>query len=181
MSKHPTSELVGLNLKRFREARGLSTEEVAAHLSRKLGKDVQPYIVNRMEKGARPITVDELEALASLLSMSNRDRFFVQDRDEQAYLPVIAGLRYEALQRLNDAISAVASFLDARSNLEAHIRFAEEDGVALTGNEGYFFQEYGADELWHLAERKDLIDHAGNFEIDDLIRELEGLKDESAT
>jgi transcriptional regulator with XRE-family HTH domain len=64
------TELVGRNLRRAREHRGLTQEAVGQSLKRPLGKPWPKQAVSAAEKGRRALTVEELLALSDVLGES---------------------------------------------------------------------------------------------------------------
>jgi transcriptional regulator with XRE-family HTH domain len=65
-----TTELVGRNVRRAREQRGLTQEAVGQSLKGSLGKPWPKQAVSAAEKGRRTLTVEELLALSDVLGES---------------------------------------------------------------------------------------------------------------
>ncbi|MDT0270847.1 helix-turn-helix domain-containing protein [Streptomyces sp. DSM 44915] len=65
----PTALTVARNLKRVREARGLTTYALSGAL-RKAERPITPSAVAKIERGERQVTVDDLAALAFVLDVS---------------------------------------------------------------------------------------------------------------
>lgn len=65
----PTSRHVAANLRRIRNARGLSTTKLAA-LLKDAGQPIPATGITRIEKGERRVDVDDLTALAVALGVS---------------------------------------------------------------------------------------------------------------
>lgn len=177
MSKHPVSEVVGRNVKAYREAEGLSAEQVAEALSAALNKEVQPYIVHRMEKGARPISVEELEALMDIFRLHSRDRLFLRDDSEVAKRAYVNHARGVAYRAMNTAIEAAKEFMRKRNRLREAIYFVESSGVELTHNEQHDYSEVSADVIWEQAGREVLLEEAGDSDPEYVWRQLKEVGD----
>ncbi|WP_436785776.1 helix-turn-helix domain-containing protein [Yinghuangia sp. YIM S10712] len=65
----PTGKTVAKNLARLRKLRGLTTRQMSALLERN-GRAIPASGITRMEKAERPVTADELMALAVALDVS---------------------------------------------------------------------------------------------------------------
>jgi transcriptional regulator with XRE-family HTH domain len=75
------SAAVGQQVTRLRKQHGgLSQVGLAALLSRHLGRVVDPTTVNRLERGKRPVTVEELVALAQIFQVSYAELLSGPDR-----------------------------------------------------------------------------------------------------
>jgi transcriptional regulator with XRE-family HTH domain len=64
-----TRETIGLNLRRLRVERGLSQERLA------LASGIDRSYVGRIERGSENVTIDALEALATVLGVPVRQLF----------------------------------------------------------------------------------------------------------
>ncbi|MEU7913456.1 helix-turn-helix domain-containing protein [Microbispora bryophytorum] len=65
----PVGREVAANLRRFRDARGLSTTQLSKLLAEQ-GRPIQPTGITKIEKGDRRVDVDDLVALATVLGVS---------------------------------------------------------------------------------------------------------------
>jgi transcriptional regulator with XRE-family HTH domain len=65
----PTGMQVMSNVKRLREARGLSTEKLAAAVVA-IGRPMHATAITKVEKGQRRVDVDDLMALATVLGVT---------------------------------------------------------------------------------------------------------------
>jgi transcriptional regulator with XRE-family HTH domain len=65
----PTAETVAQNVKRLREARGLTIYALSAALG-KAGRPITPSAIAKVERQQRQVTVDDLTALAVVLKVS---------------------------------------------------------------------------------------------------------------
>ena len=69
MDERPqTARILGTNVKTLRQARGWTQVELAGRLSQ-LGIDLHQTTVAKLEAGNRPVSTDELHALASVLEV----------------------------------------------------------------------------------------------------------------
>lgn len=64
----PTGHAVALNVKRFRELRGMTVYALSDAL-KAAGRPITPSAVAKIEKRQRQVTVDDLSALASALKV----------------------------------------------------------------------------------------------------------------
>jgi transcriptional regulator with XRE-family HTH domain len=128
MSQLPTSPIVGKNLKRHRDAAGLSADEAARRLSDALGKEVQPYIVNRMEKGARPITVDEAEALAEVYGVKAGSLFETDQAEANVRLKVLTA-RQENFALRKQLVETIKQILMNNATIENLQKFSGQPQV----------------------------------------------------
>lgn len=102
------NQRIGADLRRLRESAGYTTEDAAEALARSAGKSVQPYTVNRMENGKRPITVDEVLTLTNLYgSATAREVIFGEDGDTAA-MSIELHRRERDLDELESRISQLA-------------------------------------------------------------------------
>jgi transcriptional regulator with XRE-family HTH domain len=65
----PTSATVARNVRRVRERRGYSTNQIS-RLLEKAGRSISPAAISKLERGERRVDVDDLTALASVLDIS---------------------------------------------------------------------------------------------------------------
>ena len=70
--------LVGQNIRRYRELRGLTQERLSAQLQTR-GCDITRSALAKMEVGQRHIYLDELRLLKELLQVSYDDLFSQDD------------------------------------------------------------------------------------------------------
>lgn len=132
--------LVGENLRRIREARGLTTDEVARYLSERLDKDVQTHTVQRLERGTRPTTVDEIWALADLYGLRTREAMFIEDDGVLAQLLAFEQASREAEQRARELQQAAREYESARAEVLKVMRDLRGAGV---GDD--YLEHYGID------------------------------------
>lgn len=94
----------------------LTQADLASEMSARLGRDIRPLTVTRLEGGKRPITVDELIAAAAVL------RVTVQDLIGPGDLPMAAiavhKFAAEALRAMNSLDKAVREWIWSRKMLE---------------------------------------------------------------
>ncbi|SDN81603.1 helix-turn-helix domain-containing protein [Streptomyces wuyuanensis] len=85
----PTGRTVADNLARLRNARGLSTRQLATALEQ-VGRSISPSGISRMEKAERHMTADDLAALAVVLRVSP-SAFLLPLEDSDEYAVEITG------------------------------------------------------------------------------------------
>lgn len=122
MSKQgePTRE-VGRRVQALRKQRGWSAEVLAQRLGSELDTEVPGYIARRLERGERPITADEVAALASIFGVSESDLFGSPAGDSTVF-PVLAR-----------AATARSGYLDAAEALwkaERELAALDLDGAS---------------------------------------------------
>ena len=112
------SKQVGARVAAARAALGMTQAELAHGLSERLGREIRPLTVTRLEGAKRPIVIDELKAAADVLKVSLADLIDV-DRDadfEQLVAVHVAENKSRAAYRL---ATAVREWLDADAALTA--------------------------------------------------------------
>lgn len=126
------NQRIGADLRRLRESAGYTTEDAAEALARSAGKPVQPYTVNRMENGKRPITVDEVLTLTNLYGSATARQVLFGEDDEMSAMSIELHRRERDLEDLEDRISQlVRDHMDlqvAMYSLADNIR-ARREGV----------------------------------------------------
>lgn len=120
-----TNQRIGAELRRLRESAGYSTEDAAAALARSAGKAVQPYTVNRMENGKRPITVDEVLTLTNLYGRATAREVLFGENDDVAALSIELHRQERDLDDLDDRISRL---IRERLNLNLEM-YATADAI----------------------------------------------------
>lgn len=94
----------------------MTQAELARGMSERLGKEVRPLTVTRLEGGKRPIVVDELKAAAETLRVSVADLMNTDDDLDFEYLAVIMAAEQKSRATYNLA-SAVREWLSAEAYL----------------------------------------------------------------
>lgn len=110
------SKQVGERIADARAAMKMTQAELARGMSERLGKDVRPLTVTRLEGGKRPIVIDELKAAAETLRVSVADLIAVDDDLDFEYLAAV--LAAEEKSRAKYKLSgAVREWLGAETYL----------------------------------------------------------------
>lgn len=125
-----TNQRIGAELRRLRESAGYSTEDAAAALARSAGKAVQPYTVDRMENGRRPITVDEVLTLTSLYGRATAREVLFGEDDDVAALSIELHRQERDLEDLDERISRLI-----RERLSLSLKMYEAADAIRTGDE----------------------------------------------
>lgn len=86
----PTAQTLSENLKRLREAKGLTYTQISKRLADG-GRSVSPLAVRRIEEGERRADVDDLMALATALDVSPT-YFLMPHTEEPAATVEVTGL-----------------------------------------------------------------------------------------
>lgn len=106
------NEIVGSNVKRKRQAAGWSQAELAERLAAELGKaKIDPTTITRMESGARPTTVAEIDALGRVFGVSFKE--FIDEEDER-------------LTHLRDRVAIVEVLRQKLAETRAHLAMEEK-------------------------------------------------------
>jgi len=94
------NERVGANVQRFRKAAGLSQADLAHALSQR-GASFQQQTVLKVEKGSRPLKLDEAVLIADILKMPVFDLLIMRnDAGELVEAAIELNKANEALRRL---------------------------------------------------------------------------------
>lgn len=108
------SRQVGERVAKVRTAMKMTQADLARGMSERLGKEVRPLTVTRLEGGKRPIVVDELKAAAATLRVSVADLMAVDDDLDFEYLAVVLAAedksraKYELGRAVREFLSAEA-------------------------------------------------------------------------
>lgn len=98
----------------------MTQAELARGMSERLGKEVRPLTVTRLEGGKRPIVVDELKAAAATLRVSVADLMDTDAELEFEYLAVVVAAEHKSRAKYTLA-SAVREWLGAEAYLNKMI------------------------------------------------------------
>lgn len=107
MERGPVGRRVAENVRRLREERRLSLDELAAQLA-ELGRPIIPSSLSKLERGMRRVDVDDLEALGRALDVIPADlllpagqtygdqdvRFSEIEQNLDALLPLMRAARH---------------------------------------------------------------------------------------
>lgn len=105
-----TNQQVGARIAAVRGEMKMTQAELAAEMTARLGREIRPLTVTRLEGGKRPINVDELAAAAAALRIPPAD-FFADDLPRGSVQIVSA---FQTVSRAgNELISAVRQFNSA--------------------------------------------------------------------
>lgn len=119
MKNDEVTARLGANVRTAREARGWSQDQLAAQLTRTLGREMKPLTVLRIEKGTRPTSVLELVTLADVFGTTIGNLAGEGDEDSSV-LPAITRAAF-----------ARSGYLDAAEKLVKAER--ELDALDLSG------------------------------------------------
>lgn len=84
------SKQVGERIATARSALKMTQADLARGMSERLGKEVRPLTVTRLEGGKRPIVIDELKAAAETLRVSTADLMADENPDFEHLALVMA-------------------------------------------------------------------------------------------
>lgn len=105
-----TNQQVGARIAAVRGEMKMTQAELASEMTARLGREIRPLTVTRLEGGKRPINVDELAAAAAALRINPAD-FFADDLPKGSVQIVSA---FQTVSRAgNELISAVRQFNSA--------------------------------------------------------------------
>lgn len=116
-----TNQQVGARIATVRGAMKMTQAELASEMTARLGREIRPLTVTRLEGGKRPIGVDELAAAAAALRINPGD-FFADDLPMGSVLIVSA---FQTLVRASNQLEAAVRQYDS-----AHRDFLDELGRA---------------------------------------------------
>lgn len=135
------NQLIGANLQLLRKDSGLSQSDLAERLTER-GVPFRQQTVLKIEKGSRPLRVDEAAIIAEVLDLSVDDLLRPHDERTLALREVVRAQREvevtkEHLQRVDEARQAlVESHQRAEQRLrDAHRRMRELEGKEAAGGE----------------------------------------------
>jgi transcriptional regulator with XRE-family HTH domain len=109
------NQQVGARIAEVRADMKMTQADLAAEMTARLGREIRPLTVTRLEGGKRPIVVDELEAVAEALRVSTNDLLGPGDLPRGAIL--VNSASQEALRAGNALSKALREWLWARSRL----------------------------------------------------------------
>lgn len=132
------NERVGSNVQRFRKAAGLSQADLAQALTQR-GASFQQQTVLKVEKGSRPLKLDEAALIADILEMPVFDLLIMRnDGGELVEAALQLNKANDALRRLQarrDALTRELEQLDQETaQAEVAQREASERFEAATGD-----------------------------------------------
>lgn len=110
------SKQVGERVAKVRTAMKMTQADLARGMSERLGKEVRPLTITRLEGGKRPIVVDELKAAASTLRVSVADLMNTDDDLDFEYLALVVAAEQKSRAKYTLA-SAVREWLGAEAYL----------------------------------------------------------------
>lgn len=119
--KYEQTELgvrLGENVRVLREEAGMTQQALASALTDRLGVEIKPITVLRIEKGIRATTVDELGALAEVLDVSSEHLLTLNSSELGLRAELQTLLQRTQLAHLS-ALSAISNFEVAQEALEA--------------------------------------------------------------
>jgi transcriptional regulator with XRE-family HTH domain len=106
-----TNQQVGARIAAVRAEMKMTQAELASEMTARLGREIRPLTVTRLEGGKRPISVDELAAAAAALRINPAD-FFADDLPMGSVQIVSA---FQSVVRANNQlIAAVRQYDSAR-------------------------------------------------------------------
>ncbi len=126
----PTGRTVAANVRRVREARGLSTYELARKL-KDAGRPVSPSALAKIERGERRVDVGDLMALAVALNISPSGLLLPVDTEPLADVEITGSRTVRALDAwewidgqgpLHDPPAGVRAAYEARMTYRLHGR-----------------------------------------------------------
>ncbi|UUO03626.1 hypothetical protein M4D79_12090 [Mycolicibacterium novocastrense] len=118
-----TNQQVGARIAEVRGAMKMTQAELASELTVRLGREIRPLTVTRLEGGKRPIGVDELVAAAEALHV--KPEHLLHDGS----LPIGSAIIIEAYQRLLRAANQLENAVRQYDSAQHHLQeVLEEDG-----------------------------------------------------
>lgn len=114
----------------------MTQAELARGMSERLGKDVRPLTVTRLEGGKRPIAVDELKAAAETLRVSVAYLMDTDDELDFEFLALVMAAEQKSRATYNLA-SAVREWLGAEAFLNKMVEM-KLDHTKLPGSTQMF-------------------------------------------
>lgn len=113
--ENPISRRVGERVARVRSELGLTQADLAAEMTARLGREIRPLTVTRLEGGKRPIPVDELVVVAEVLRIEPSELLSEGDLPMGAVIATSAGL--ELFRASNRLTSTVREWIRAKAKL----------------------------------------------------------------
>ena len=111
-----TNQQVGARIANVRGEMKMTQAELASEMSARLGRDIRPLTVTRLEGGKRPIGVDELMACAAALRIRAAD--LLSDDDLPVGAIRVASAGQDLFQTINTVSDAVRDWTWARDRLQ---------------------------------------------------------------
>lgn len=110
-----TNQQVGARIARVRVTMELTQAELASEMTARLGREVRPLTVTRLEGGKRPIGVDELVAAAESLNVKPED--LLSDNGlPMGSVRIVAA--YQGVHRAHNLLTtAVQQYVSAQNHL----------------------------------------------------------------
>lgn len=129
------NKLIGWNLQRFRKDSGLSQTDLADELTER-GVPFRQQTVLKIEKGARPLRVDEAAVIAEILDLSVDDLLRPHDERTLALREIVRAQREvevtkTQLQQMDEARQAV---VESQQRAEQRLRDAHRRMWEVEGN-----------------------------------------------
>lgn len=112
------NQQVGLRVAQMRAEAEITQADLGRAMSARLGRDIRPVTITRLEGGKRPIGVDELVAAAAALNVAPADLLTDNDMPVRAARAMGAG---EVLNRAEDEL-----FAAVREWTRAHNRLRQQ-------------------------------------------------------
>lgn len=118
-----TNQQVGARIANVRGEMKMTQAELASEMSVRLGREIRPLTVTRLEGGKRPIGVDELVAVAEVLQVKPAD--LLTDSLSIGSVRIVGAYQavVRASNRINDAVRQLVS-----AQKELHVLLAETKG-----------------------------------------------------
>lgn len=104
-----TNQQVGARIAAVRGEMKMTQAELASEMTARLGREIRPLTVTRLEGGKRPINVDELAAAAAALRINPAD-FFADDLPMGSVQIVSA---FQAVTRASNHLKAAVRQYDS--------------------------------------------------------------------
>lgn len=120
-------ERVGVNLRAYREAAGLSQEELAQRMVER-GFGFSQATVWKIESGHRPIKISEAVALADALQLRGWNSL-TQDPTQARHQVQLQQWHHAAYAAFGEIKRAAAGYIEAQLNLTMAVREARDDGM----------------------------------------------------
>lgn len=154
-----TNQQVGARIAEVRGAMKMTQAELASELTARLGREIRPLTVTRLEGGKRPIGVDELVAAAEALHVKPEN--LLVDGSLPIGAAFVLGAHQTLLRAINNLEAAVRQYDSAQSKLHAAL---DENGKHLDRLPGFtrLFIEAARD--WTVEF---VVAHARNEDVED--------------
>jgi transcriptional regulator with XRE-family HTH domain len=114
--ENPITEQVGARVAKVRGQMEMTQAELASEMTTRLGREIRPLTVTRLEGGKRPIGVDELVVIAEALHVKPDDLL-----SEDGSLPMGSAIiisRWQSMLRASNILeTAVREYVSARQRM----------------------------------------------------------------